>query len=113
VTLIFKRIVTVFLLVVCALPFGRPVLAQTLVVHSATDTPAMRPLIEAFEARTPGAFVDYVEFQTRALYQSMLTRETGALPDVVISSAIDLQVDLVNRGLALRIQLPPQIAPPP
>lgn len=113
VTLVFRRIVAMILLAVFASPWGQTAQAQTLVVHSATDTPAMRPLIEAFEARKPGVDVSYVEFQTISLYQSILDPENDAIPDVVISSAMDLQVDLVNRGLAQSIQLPPQIAPPP
>ena len=113
VRLIFKRIVAVLLLALFALPWGRAGMAQTLVIHSATDTPAMQPLIEAFEARTPGADVRYVEFQTLSLYQSILALDDDASPDLVISSAMDLQVDLVNRGLARRIQVSPQVAPPP
>ena len=113
VTLIFERIVAAIFLALFMMPWGLSATAQTLVVHSATDPPAMQPLIEAFEDRTPGVVVDYVEFQTVSLYESMLAAEGGVSPDVVISSAMDLQVDLVNRGLAQRIQLPPQISPPP
>ena len=112
VTLIFKRLVAVLLLAFCTLPPARAVGAQTLVIHSATDTPAMQPLIDAFEERMPGVEVEYVEFQTLSLYQSILNLGDDTPPDVVISSAMDLQVDLVNRGLAQRIQLSPQIPPP-
>lgn len=112
VTLIFKRFAAALLLTLCTLPSATPLMAETLVVHSATDTPAMQPLIEAFEARTPGVDVRYVEFQTVSLYQSIRNLRDEAPPDVVISSAMDLQVDLVNRGLARRIQLPAQITPP-
>lgn len=112
VTLTFKRIAAMFFLAFLALHEGKPVMAQTLVVHSATDTPAMQPLIEAFKARYPEIELTYVEFQTLSLYESILNLGDETPPDVVISSAMDLQVDLVNRGLARRIQLPPQIAPP-
>ncbi|QFT64388.1 Sensor protein QseC [Roseivivax sp. THAF30] len=112
VTLVFKRIVGLLLLAFFAMPLGQTAMAQTLLVHSATDTPAMLPLIEAFEERRPGVDVSYVEFQTISLYESILDPENETTPDVVISSAMDLQVDLVNRGLAQSIQLPPQIAPP-
>ncbi|MEY8838367.1 ATP-binding protein, partial [Cribrihabitans sp. XS_ASV171] len=62
VRLIFKRIAAVLLLTLFGLPWGHAGVAQTLVIHSATDTPAMQPLIEAFEVRTPGVHVRYVEF---------------------------------------------------
>ncbi|SLN75519.1 Sensor protein QseC [Roseisalinus antarcticus] len=113
VTLVFRRILAVLTLVLWALSSAQQAQAQTLLVHSATDTPAMQPLIEAFEARTPGVQVTYVEFQTIALYHSILDLGDAPPPDVVVSSAMDLQVDLVNRGLARRIQLPPEVAPPP
>ncbi|WP_242509465.1 extracellular solute-binding protein [Rhodovulum imhoffii] len=113
VTLIFRRIVPILLLVSGAVFAGDTGAAQTLVIHSATDTPAMQPLIDAFEVRNPGVDVAYVEFQTVALHQSMLRPETIGKPDLVISSAMDLQVNLVNRGLARRIRLAPGIAPPP
>ncbi|WP_375258446.1 extracellular solute-binding protein [Citreimonas sp.] len=110
VMLVFRRILAFVLIALCV-P-AAPVTAQTLVVHSATDRPAFQPLVEAFEARMPGVEVDYVEFQTLSLYHAMLSREAGDPPDVVISSAMDLQVDLVNRGMAQRTELPAQIVPP-
>lgn len=82
-------------------PYGA--IAQTITIFSATDTPAMAPVIAEFEARNPGVTVVYEEFQTVALHEAMLA---GAAPDVVISSAMDLQVDLVNRGIARRLDMP-------
>ena len=111
VTLIFQRIAALMLFgLFAAQPSAG--LAQTLRIFSATDTPAMEPLIAAFVAETPGAEIDYVEFQTVDLYETILALDGAIPPDVVISSAMDLQVDLVNRGLARRIQLPPQVSPP-
>jgi len=108
VTLIFRRIAPLLaLLLAAALSAGGPAArAQTLTIHSATDTPAMAPILEAFEARMPGVEIDYVEYQTLGLHQAMLAAGRNGWPDVVISSAMDLQVDLVNRGLARRIALP-------
>ncbi|TGD60651.1 extracellular solute-binding protein, partial [Tabrizicola sp. WMC-M-20] len=77
--------------------------AQTITIFSATDTAAMAPMVERFEALTPGVTVTYKEFQTVELHRAMLE---GASPDVVISPAMDLQVDLVNRGLARRLEIP-------
>ncbi|GGB62101.1 hypothetical protein GCM10011316_37580 [Roseibium aquae] len=112
VTLIFQRLAVLVLLLAGVLVEPEPAAAQTLLIHSATDPPAMRPLVESFENRNPGVKVNYVEFQTLSLYQSVLQPDTARQPDVVISSAMDLQVDLVNRGLARRIKVTPENAPP-
>lgn len=112
VTLIFKRLAPVLLLVLGLFQFASSALADTLVIHSATDTPAMQPLVDAFAARNPGLKVEYVEFETVPLYHSVLDDDGATPPDVVISSAMDLQLDLVNRGLARHISLPAGIAPP-
>ena len=95
------------LVIAGCLGFGAGAEAQdrTLIVHSATDTPAMQPVIDGFEARNPGVRVAYREFQTVALYQSVLDGASDPSPDVVISPAMDQQVDLVNRGLARRLDL--------
>ena len=74
--------------------------AQTLHVHSATDASAIDSLIAGFEAANPGVQVVYTEYNTAELHTAVLDG-SGAGMDVVISSAMDLQVDLVNRGLAL------------
>ena len=77
--------------------------AATLSVWSATDEAAMRPVVEAFETANPGVDVEYRDFQTVDLHRRVLE---GARPDVVVSSAMDLQVDLVNRGLAKPLETP-------
>lgn len=79
---------------------------RSLTVFSATDTSAMTPLIERFEALNPGLSVDYREYQTVGLHQALLDPATSEPADVVISSAMDLQVDLVNRGLGQRLEVP-------
>lgn len=76
------------------------VTAQQLSVHSATDTSAIAGLIAGFEAANPDVRVVYTEYNTAELHAAVLA-SGGAGMDVVISSAMDLQVDLVNRGLAV------------
>lgn len=83
--------------------------SQTITIFSATDTPAMAPVIAEFEARNPTVTIVYEEYQTVALHEAMLA---GATPDVVISSAMDLQVDLVNRGIGRRLEIPESEALP-
>ncbi|MEE2859594.1 MAG: extracellular solute-binding protein [Pseudomonadota bacterium] len=75
-------------------------------LYAATDAWAMRPLIEDFEARNPDIHVDFREFQTVDLHRTLLGARPGSWPDLVISPAMDLQVDLVNRGLAQELELP-------
>ncbi|QYK40841.1 MAG: ABC transporter substrate-binding protein [Paracoccaceae bacterium] len=79
-----------------------PAAAQTdrLLVHSATDTASIVSVIERFEALNPGTDIVYREYNTSELHAAVLVAPPGEM-DVVISSAMDLQVDLVNRGLAL------------
>jgi two-component system sensor histidine kinase TctE len=86
--------------------------AEALSLFSATDAAAMEPLIAAFEARNPGIEVVFTEFHTVDLYKRLRAAAPGTMPDVVISSAMDLQVDLVNRGLARRLALPATHRPP-
>lgn len=86
-----------------------PVAAQdrtTISIASATDTDVMIALIDRFEALNPDIAIAYREYQTVDLHQAILSAGTDNMPDVVISSAMDLQVDLVNRGLARRLTIP-------
>ena len=71
-------------------------------IYSATDTWAVAPLIELFGQQHPAIGIDYVEFDTLPLFKSILdNRDDPAFEaDIVISPAMDLQVKLVNMGLA-------------
>ena len=94
---------------------GQPAKAQDrtiLSIASSTDTSTMVAVIAAFEARNPNIVVSYQELQTVDLYGTVLTATAETMPDLVISSAMDLQVDLVNRGLARELTLPEASALP-
>ncbi|WOI57966.1 extracellular solute-binding protein [Palleronia sp. LCG004] len=110
VAIAFPRILLI-LVALLALP-ARPGVADTLTVWSATDAAAIAPLLREFEAREADTGIDYVEFQTVDLHERFLESAPGSLPDVVISPSMDMQLDLVNRGLARRIELPPGTLPP-
>ena len=71
-------------------------------IWSSTDTSAFRSLIQTFEAQNPDISIVYHELSSNALYDRVKKAEKrGDAPiDLVISSAIDLQVKLVNDGLA-------------
>ncbi len=71
-------------------------------IHSATDRAAIEPLIRDFQAIRPEVAIDYVTLENQQLYDRALedaARPGGDRPDLLISSAADLQVKLVNDGL--------------
>lgn len=111
VALHFPRLLVLMLLL--ALPFKAD--ADTLTIHAAADSQAMRPLIAAFSDQLPEQFSEleiiYVDYQTVDLYQDLLDPSVPA-PDVVISSAMDFQVDLANRGYARPLTIDPSKLPP-
>ena len=76
-------------------------LAGTVVIYAAADLQVVEPLIVDFEQSHPDIKVEYHDLQTTDLYLRFL-RETGAdsKADIVWSSAMDLQMKLVNDGHA-------------
>lgn len=78
--------------------------ADVVDVYSATDRSAVMRLIAAFETLHPSIRVNYTEYQSAELYQAI--REGKGTPDVVISSAMDLQTALVNAGYAQPLETP-------
>ncbi|MDB5580286.1 MAG: hypothetical protein JWR80_5462 [Bradyrhizobium sp.] len=73
-----------------------------LLVYSATDEPEFKNVLTAFRADHPDIAVDYRSLGARDVYDSF-RRETQAnqpTADLVINSAMDLQIKLVNDRLA-------------
>jgi iron(III) transport system substrate-binding protein len=85
------------LLALCA----SPATAATVVIYAAADLQVVAPLIADFERLHPEVKVEYHELNSAELYARFL-REAGAesRADVVWSSAMDLQMKLVNDGHA-------------
>jgi len=79
-------------------------------VLSTTDTQAMAPLIEAFQAANPGLTIDYTVANSQQVFAA--TRQ-GAAFDLVISSAMDLQLKLANDGFARSHEAPEADTLPP
>ncbi len=79
--------------------------ARRVTVFAATDRIAVQPLIDDFERRHPGHAVDYRESGSVELYEHFVA-EGGKAADVLWSSAMDLQIKLVNDGHALRYESP-------
>lgn len=67
-------------------------------IAGATDAHAMEPLLADFQRSRPDIAIEYRDLGTAELYASVVNGREAARADLVISSAIDLQVKLVNDG---------------
>lgn len=85
----------------------QPAGASTLTIYSSLDLSAAEPLIDAFQQANPAVSVNYHELQTVDIYERVLNESDGggATADLVISSAMDLQMKLANDGYARRVPL--------
>jgi iron(III) transport system substrate-binding protein len=78
------------------------------VIYSTTDTAAATPLINDFKALYPGISVEYNDMNSTELYNRFISERAagGGSADVLWSSAMDLQIKLVNDGNALTYASP-------
>lgn len=67
-------------------------------IDAATDQPLMEPLLRGFQAAHSDIAITYRDLTTIPLYRSVVEPADGLAPDLVISSAMDLQTKLVNDG---------------
>ena len=74
--------------------------SDKLIIYSATDLNAIESVLEAFKIQSPNIKLEYHEFNTQELDRAIRAKPLADQPDVVISSAMDLQVRLVNDGYA-------------
>jgi iron(III) transport system substrate-binding protein len=74
--------------------------ADTVTVFSTTDAAVFQPVIADFRAVRPDIRLDYIELDAQPLFEKFLADAASARPrvDIVLSSAVDLQVKLVNDG---------------
>lgn len=82
-----------------------------LVVHATTDRDQVTPLLKAFARRYPFLAVQYHDLSSTELYRRALGKP-GTTGDVLWSSAMDLQIKLVNDGYALAYRSPQKAALP-
>ena len=84
------------------------------VVHATTDVSAATPLVRAFESLYPDVKVDYHELDSPDLYGRFVADRAARKPtaDVLWSSAMDLQLKLVNDGHAQAYASPETAALP-
>ncbi len=73
---------------------------ETLRVLSTADTSVFAPIIESFLQKNPDLIVEYQVAGSSDIYREF--QQSSDQYDVVISSAMDLQLKLVNDGFALR-----------
>lgn len=80
--------------------------ARVLKVYSALDEDASKPLIAAFQNENPNVSVLYNDLQSLEIYERVIreTDENNSTADLVFSSAMDLQVKLVNDGYAQKVK---------
>lgn len=79
--------------------FGPADADRVLSVLSTTDIAVLEPVITDYLARNPGLGLHYVMATSQQIHRA-IADETAAF-DLVISSAMDLQVKLANDGFAL------------
>jgi ABC-type Fe3+ transport system substrate-binding protein len=71
----------------------------TLLIHGTADVVAMGPVFEGFQKEHPKIEIDYRLYETVPLYQqAVAAANEKPAADLLISSAMDLQVKLANDG---------------
>lgn len=79
---------------------------ETLDIVGTTDTALFAFFIEGFQALNPGVTVRYRETDSLILYEDYLAGRLDPAPDLLISSASDLQLKLANDGHAMSYRAP-------
>ncbi|GAB3477720.1 ABC transporter substrate-binding protein [Marinomonas epiphytica] len=80
--------------------FGHPEAPRTLVVHSPVDLESFSPILQAFVALHPEIRLVYRDLNSSDLYRQTIIEHENPTASLVMSSAMDLQLKLVNDGLA-------------
>jgi len=80
---------------------------DALTLFSTADNATFRAILKGFQAHYPAIRITYHELQSQDLYQRVLTHTDTNRPtaDLVISSAMDLQMKLANDGYAQAVQV--------
>ncbi|HEY4142408.1 MAG TPA: ABC transporter substrate-binding protein [Pseudolabrys sp.] len=78
------------------------------VIYSTTDAVSANPLVKDFEAMYPGIKVEYSDLNSTELYNRFIAEAAAnnGTADLLWSSAMDLQVKLVNDGQGLAYPSP-------
>ncbi|OUR84493.1 iron ABC transporter substrate-binding protein [Marinomonas sp. 42_23_T18] len=73
-------------------------------VYSAVDLDAFEPLLRAYIEKSPNTIIAYYDVNTLELYHKVVAEKDRPKASLIISSAMDLQLKLVNDGLAKTYQ---------
>jgi two-component system sensor histidine kinase TctE len=79
---------------------------SVLTILGVTDTPLFAQFIAGFQTEHPSITVLYEETDSVPLYERFLNGDMTPTPDLLISSASDLQIKLANDGYAMAYQSP-------
>jgi two-component system, OmpR family, sensor histidine kinase TctE len=79
---------------------------ERMVIAGTTDSGLFADFIAAFQTVRPTVSVAYTETDSLALYDGLLAGSFSPVPDLLISSASDLQIKLANDGHALPHRTP-------
>lgn len=79
-----------------------------LIIYSTTDAVSSNPLVKDFEVAYPGIKVEYSDLNSTELYNRFIAEAAAnnGTADLLWSSAMDLQVKLVNDGQGLAYASP-------
>lgn len=84
---------------------------QYLRIFSSTDEAAMQPLLQDFQQLYPAITIDYIDLNSVPLFGCfLLEAAAGKTADLLISSAMDLQIKLVNDGYAATHEMGDELA---
>ncbi len=78
--------------------FSSPRALSEITIMSTADLGVFTPLIVEFQVQNPAINVRYITLSSSELFKAV--NDEGAQPDLVISSAMDLQTKLANDGFA-------------
>ena len=77
---------------------------RTLNIYSTVDLDAFEPLLKAFVENHPSTKLAYHDVNSLELYHKVIAEKDRPKASLIVSSAMDLQLKLVNEGLAKTYQ---------
>jgi len=82
--------------------------AKRLIIYSSLDEAVSKPLMTRFQEKNPDVEIVYHDLQTLEIYERVIaeTDVKNGTADLVISSAMDLQMKLANDGYAQALANP-------
>lgn len=74
---------------------------KTFNIYGTTDAILSQEFIKKFKILHPNLTVQYKELESGAIFKSVINDSLTPQPDLIISSAVDLQIKLANDGYAI------------